>query len=335
MTSEVSAHAPEIPVTTLRSARWLRWILRTLATTGALLLAASITVFALASALPGNVAREIVGLHATQTQVAQKAAELGLDRPWPQRYISWLAGALRGDLGTSWFTHVPIAGTIADRLPITFTLTVCALAVTAVVGIGAGMYAAVHPGPLDRVIYLLSTIAGVLPNFVVGIWLLFAFAIHLRIFPATGYVPLHQDGIGWVLSATLPVLALAVGTSGAVAQQTRVSAARAFEEPYVRTLRARGLPESSIRIRHVLRNIGPAVLAVISLQFIGLVGGTVVIENLFNIPGLGSTITTAAVRGDLPVLVGCTAVLVAVVVVVTLLTELVHGLLDPRIRMTR
>ena len=230
-------------------------------------------------------ARRILGPQASLDQIAAKRAELGLDQPVLQRYWDWLAGAVQGDLGTSWSNNQPVTKLISTALPVTLSLVFAALALIAVVSITIGVLAAVRGGWLDRALQVVSIVAFAVPNFLVGLVLALVFAVGLGLFPAVGYVPFTDDPSGWVLSITLPAVALAVGATATVATQTRGSMIDVLQQDYVRTLRSRGLPTRSVLLRHALRNAAPASLTVLSLQFIALISGAVVIEKVFGLTG--------------------------------------------------
>lgn len=288
--------------------------------------------FAMMSLTGSDPARNIVGQTATKEQVAAKAAELGLDRSLASRYGDWLAHAVRGDFGTSWFTSQPVTSSIGNKLPITLSIVLAGLLLSALLSTVLGVAAAVRRGWLDRMVQLLAVLGFAVPSFLVALLLALTIAVHLGWLPATGYVPLTQSASGWVQSITLPAVSLAVGAIAATAQQVRGSMIDVLRMDYVRTLRSRGLNERSLLFKHALRNAAPPALTVLSLQFIGLVGGAVVVEKVYGLAGIGSEANSAAAQGDVPVVMGVVVVMVVIVVVVNILIDLAYGWLNPKVR---
>ena len=292
---------------------------------------ATLTFF-LTSLTGSDPARRILGPTAGLDQVAAKSAELGLDRPVLERYWTWLTGALHGDLGTSWFTNEPIGRLIGDALPVSLSLVLAATVLTALVSIVLGVVAAVRGGWLDGLLQGISTVAFAVPNFLVGLVLSLVFAVELGVFPALGYTPFTEDPGAWLASITLPAIALAIGAIATVATQTRGSMIDVLQQDYVRTLRSRGLPTRSVLLKHALRNAAPASLTVLSLQFIALISGAVVIEKVFGLNGIGERATSAAGQGDVPLVLGIVVVAVVIVVVVNLVVDVALGWLNPKVR---
>jgi peptide/nickel transport system permease protein len=294
---------------------------------------ATLTFF-LTSLTGSDPARRILGTQADLAQVAAKRAELGLDRPVLERYWDWLSGAVRGDLGTSWFTNQPVGRLIADSLPVTLSLVVAATLLTAAVSVVLGVVAAVRGGWLDGLLQSVSIVAFAVPNFLIGMLLALVLAVQLGLFPALGYTPFSQDPGKWLASITLPAIALAIGAIATVATQTRGSMIDVLQQDYVRTLRSRGLPMRSVLLKHALRNAAPASLTVLSLQVIGLISGAVVIEKVFGLNGIGERATSAASQGDIPLVIGIVLVTVVLVVLVNLLVDLALGWLNPKVRIS-
>jgi peptide/nickel transport system permease protein len=310
----------------------LLFLLRRLGAGLALVWVIATLTFFLTSLTGSDPARRILGPTAGLDQVAAKSAELGLDRPVLERYRDWLTGALHGDLGTSWFTNEPIGGLIGNALPVSLSLVVAATVLTAAVSIVLGVVAAVRGGWLDGLLQGISTVAFAVPNFLVGLVLSLVFAVELGLFPALGYTAFTDDPGAWLASITLPAIALAIGAIATVATQTRGSMIDVLQQDYVRTLRSRGLPTRSVLLKHALRNAAPASLTVLSLQFIALISGAVVIEKVFGLNGLGERATSAAGQGDVPLVLGIVVVAVVIVVLVNLLVDVVLGWLNPKVR---
>ena len=301
---------------------------------GALILAFVVTLltFGLMTLSGSNVARTIVGTAAPQNIVDAKAAELGLDRPFLLRYVDWLRHALTGDFGTSWFTNDSVTVLLASKVPVTFSIVAAAILLSAVVSIVLGVVAAVRGGWTDRVLQALSLLGFAIPGFVLALFLALGFAVRLGWFPAIGYVPFGQSPAQWLLSVTLPTVALAAQVIAGTSQQVRGSMVDVLRSDFVRTLRSRGISRTSLYLRHALRSAAPPALTVLGLQCIGLIGGTVVVEKVFGLMGLGSALQGGAGQGDLPVVMGVVTILVLVIVVINLMLDLAYAWLNPKVR---
>ncbi|MER7555591.1 ABC transporter permease [Nocardioides sp. NPDC126508] len=310
----------------------LAFLLRRLVSGVALVFVTATVTFFLTGMTGSDPARRILGPTATLAEVSAKRTELGLDRPLPQRYLDWLGGTLHGDLGMSWFTNQPVTTLVADALPVTMSIVVSAIVLTALLSIVLGVVAAVRGGWVDSSLQVLSVVGFAIPNFLVGLLLSVVFAVQLGLFPAIGYTPFAESPAGWVSSLTLPAIALAVGAVATVSTQTRGSLLDVLDRDYIRTLRSRGLPARSILLKHALRNAAPASLTVLSLQFIALISGAVVIEKVFGLNGIGERATSAAGQGDVPLVLGVVLLVVTLVVIVNLLADLLLGWLNPKVR---
>lgn len=297
-----------------------------------LVLVAASAIFGLMSLSDDAVARAIAGQTASPEQVAAKAAELGLDQPLFTRYVDWLSALLQGDLGTSWYSGQPVGTLISAKLPVTLSILLVGLFAAAVLAVLIGVAAAVKGGWVDRAVQSLAILGFAVPSFLLALVLSVTFAVNWRIFPAVGFVPLSESFSGWIMSVTLPATALAIGAMAATAQQVRGSMLDVLGADYVRTLRSRGLSERSLLFRHALRNAVPPALTVLGLQFIGLVGGAIVVERVFGLYGIGTEIFSASSGGDQPVVLGITVVLVIIIVLVNLLMDVAYGVLNPKVR---
>jgi peptide/nickel transport system permease protein len=299
-----------------------------------LLLVISTITFVLLYSSGRNVARTLLGDYASQEQVDQRAAELGIDSPLIEQFLDWFGHALRFDFGRSWFTSEPVVSAVVGRLPITLTLVVIVIALTAILSVLLGVTAARRRGAIDRLVQVLAIVGYAVPAFIVGVVLVTLFAVNTRLLPATGFVPFTDDPRAWAASLVLPVAALLLGTVAATAQQVRSSVIDVLRQDYVRTLRSRGLPENEIIFRHVLRAAAPPGLTVLALQFVGLLSGTVVVEQIFALPGIGFLVVQSTTRGDLPVVLGVVVFTVLMVILVNLVIDLVIGWLNPKVRLT-
>lgn len=281
-----------------------------------------------------NIARNLAGDQATEEQVAYRAQELGLDRPLVERFFSWLASAASGDLGTSWFTAQPVAATLGDRLPVTLVIVTVSILLTALVAAAIGVAAAVRGGWVDRAVQVGSIAGDIVPNFVLALALVIIFAINLDVFPAVSTIAPGAPPSVWIASLTLPVIAIVMSAVTGSTQQFRSAVLAQLEKEYVRTLRSRGIGEGEILFAHVLKNAAPAGLTVLSLQFIGMLGGVVIVEKIFSIPGIGSTAVSATSQSDIPVIMGVVIATVIIVIIVNLLVDIANGWLNPKVRVS-
>jgi peptide/nickel transport system permease protein len=310
-----------------------RFILSRLAAGIVLIVVISALAFSLLYANSENVARRILGQQATVEAVERRTAELGLDRPLVVQYGDWLAHAVTGDLGRSWFTGELVVTGVTSRLAVTLSLVLGATLVSGLIGVTLGLLAATRGGWIDRVVQVVAVLGFAIPGFLIALVLVLVFAIELRWFKATGYIPITNSFVGWLSSVTLPILALALPTIAVVAQQVRGSVLDALHRDYVRTLRSRGLNEVRVVWKHVLRNSGGPALAVLAVQFIGLLGGAVIVEQVFAIPGLGQLAVASTTKADIPMVMGLVIATATIVVIVNVLIDLAQAALNPRIRL--
>jgi len=296
------------------------------------ILLATFLVFGLVQLVPGDPAVTLAGDNASVARIAEIRHLYGLDRPFLLQYGVWLWHATQGDLSRSLLTNVPVLSTIAHNLPNTLLLVVLALVFSLLIGVPLGIAAAVRSGSAaDIGVSALASLGVALPNFWLAMILVSWFAIDRHWFPATGSVALAEDPFQALRHAMQPSLALAAGGVAEVARQSRGALAGVLQSQYVRTLRAKGLSPASIFWKHGLRNIGVNILTVAGLLFNRMLGATVVIEAVFAIPGIGSTMVSAAIGKDFPVVQGVVLVMVLMVIATNLLIDTLYGVLDPRI----
>ncbi|WP_129669298.1 ABC transporter permease [Phytoactinopolyspora endophytica] len=312
----------------------LRFVLRRLASGAGLVLVITTIAYALLYAGGGDIARRILGQNASQEQVAQKAANLGLDRPLWEQYTDWLGQAVTGEFGRSWFNGQLVTTSVTGRLAVTLSLVLGATLVAAAIAVVLGVLAAVRRGWIDRFVQFVSVLGFAVPGFLLALGLVLLFAINLGLFRATGYTPITTSFTGWLASVTLPIAALSISAIAAVAQQVRGSVIDALHRDYVRTLRSRGLGFRRVVFKHVLRNAGGPALAVLAVQFIGLLGGAVIVEQVFAIPGLGQLAVQATTSGDIPIVMGLVLATAVVVVVVNLVIDVLQAALNPKVRLS-
>jgi peptide/nickel transport system permease protein len=312
----------------------LTFILRRLLSGVVLIAVISFLAFVLLYAGGGDIARRILGENATAETVAKKTEELGLNRPLLAQYGDWVVSALSGNLGRSWFTGELVSVSVSGRLAVTLSLVLGATIVSAILAVVLGVLAARRGGIVDGAVQLLSLVGFAVPGFLIALLLVLVFAINLGWFKATGYVPITTSPAGWLASVTLPVVALSLGAIATVAAQVRGSVIDAMSRDYVRTLRSRGLGMRSVIYKHVLRNAGGPALAVLAVQFVGLLGGAVVVEQIFAIPGMGQLSVRSTTLGDVPVVMGLVIAFAIIVVIVNLLIDLAQAALNPKVRLS-
>lgn len=286
--------------------------------------------FVLVQLMPGSPAEAVLGQRATPEAIARLEAEQGLDRPVLVQYVDSIVSLLRLDLGTSLVSGAGVLDLLGDRLPITMSMALLGLAVSAVVGIGIGAYAAVRGGWWDGVLTSLSGLGLAVPNFWLGSIAVLVFAIWWDLLPATGYVAFGRDPAQWLVHLVLPVGVLAVIQVASIARQTRTAMQEQLRQDYVRALRATGTPRRVIVWKHALRNASAPVVTTLGLQFVGVLGGTVIIEQVFGLRGIGSLMVEAANVRDVPLLQGIVVFSAIVVLAVNLLVDVLSVLLNPR-----
>ncbi|MBK7723032.1 MAG: ABC transporter permease [Austwickia sp.] len=309
-------------------------ILRRLLVLCASLAVSTVLVFAFMQVLPGDPARVALGVGASDEAVAALRHEYGLDRPLPAQYLSWVGGLLRGDLGTSYVTSVPIGPQIADRLLVTLWLAGAGMSIAILLALPLGTLSAVqHRSPVGLAVSAVSQIGVAVPAFLAGIMLITVFAVQLRWFPANGWTPPSADPGRFLRQLTLPALSLGLVQGAVLTRYVRSSVLEVLREDYLRTARSKGLRPWSALMRHGLRNAAVPVVTVLGLQLAALLIGAVVIERVFVIPGLGSLLLDAVAVRDLLVVQDVVMLLVLAVLLITFVVDVVYVAVDPRLRL--
>lgn len=308
------------------------FVLRRFAAGLVLVFVVATITFAAMRLTASNPAVAIIGESGTQEQIQKLTHQLGLDQSWLQQYWNWLSHAVRLDFGTSWYSADTVMSTLAIRLPVTMGFVTIGLVISASLALLLGVLAAVRGGVIDRIVQVLGIIGFGVPAYLIGMFLAIELAINRSIFPATGIVLWSESPAGYIRHLTLPAIAIAVGAMASTAQQVRGAMIDQLDSDYVRTLRSRGITERQIIFKHALRNGAPAALTNIGIQFIAMLGGGVVIESIFNLPGIGSMATIGAQRGDQPVVLGVVVIMVLAVVIVNTIIDIAYGLLNPKVR---
>ncbi|MDR0227125.1 MAG: ABC transporter permease [Burkholderiaceae bacterium] len=312
------------------------FLLKRLLTLAATLLGASAVVFGVLEVLPGNAAQMLMGPDASPEAVQAMALQLGLDQPAWQRYLQWLQGLLHGDMGLSHAYGSPVLDLVLERLSITVPLAILAMLITTVLALTAGVYAAArHNRWGDLGVMGLAQIGIAIPNFWFAILLILLFSVKLQWFSAGGFPGWRSEDGGGLLPALqallLPAIALAVVQAAILARITRSAVLEVMREDFVRTARAKGLSRRAVLWGHVLRNAMIPVVTVMGLQFANLLAGTIVVENVFYLPGLGRLIFQSIANRDLIVVRNCVLLLAAMVVVVNFIVDLLYAAIDPRL----
>ncbi|MHB8270859.1 ABC transporter permease [Bradyrhizobium sp.] len=311
----------------------LSYILRRILSTLPVMGIVAMLVFSLLYITPGDPAAVIAGDQASPADVERIRQGLGLDRPFLVQFGTWLWGILHGDLGTSIFTNLPVASLIAQRIEPTLSLMAITLVLTILIAVPLGVVAAWKAGSwVDRSIMAFAVFAFSLPVFVVGYVLAYVFALQFEWLPVQGYTPLAQGLWPWLQNLILPAIALGSVYIALIARITRASMLEVLQQDYIRTARAKGLDQRSILFVHALKNAAVPIVTVIGIGVALLIGGAVVTESVFAIPGLGRLTIDAILRRDYPVIQGIVLLFSFLYVLVNLLVDVTYTLVDPRIR---
>jgi peptide/nickel transport system permease protein len=312
-----------------------RYVLRRLGAAVIVLFLASILVFFGVRALPGDPVLALAGEQRDPAVLNQIRHKYGFDQPIPVQYVKWLGNAVQGDFGTSTKSGLPVAQTILDRIPITLELSVLAVLFAVILGITAGVIAAVRRGSAaDYASSSLALFGLSVPHFWLGLMLILLFAVKLRILPASGYVPFADDPIENLRRMVMPAFVLGTGFSAIVMRQMRSSMLESLSADYVRTARAKGLSERSVIGAHALRNSLITVVTLVGLQLGALISGAVITEQIFVIPGFGKLTIDSVLQRDPAVIQAVVLIAAAGYVVVNVIVDLLYSFLNPRIRVS-
>jgi peptide/nickel transport system permease protein len=311
----------------------LSYILRRILSTLPVMGIVAMLVFSLLYITPGDPAAVIAGDQASPADVERIRQGLGLDRPFLVQFGAWLWGILHGDLGTSIFTNLPVASLIAQRIEPTLSLMAITLVLTILIAVPLGVVAAWKAGSwVDRSIMAFAVFAFSLPVFVIGYVLAYVFALQFEWLPVQGYTPLAEGLWPWLRNLILPAIALGSVYIALIARITRASMLEVLQQDYIRTARAKGLDQRSILFVHALKNAAVPIVTVIGIGVALLIGGAVVTESVFAIPGLGRLTIDAILRRDYPVIQGIVLLFSFLYVLVNLMVDVTYTLVDPRIR---
>lgn len=301
-----------------------------------LLVLITVGVYALVLLIPGDPARTLAGgLNAQPADIARIRHQLHLDQPFLAQYWNWVSHAVQGNLGTSLFQHESVATAIGNRFPLTLSLALGGLVVSVLIGVPAGIVAGTRPGSLaDRSATVASSAGIAMPDFWLAMVLALVFAVKLHALPDLGYVSLSHSPWGWFQHLLLPWLALGIAGGATLARQVRGELIDVMDRDYIRTARSLGLPERQVIGRLALKNALTPAMTVVGIQFAYLLGGTVIIEQIFSIPGMGSLMLQAIGSKDLPIIQGVVLLTAVVFVLVNLLVDIGYGYLNPKVRLS-
>lgn len=292
-----------------------------------------IFIFFIIHLIPGNPAAMMLGPEATPEEIDAFSRSMGLDRPIPIQFVEWISNVVRGDFGTSlFFQGQQVTKVVFEHFKVTLTLTVLGVILAIILGIITGVTAAInHNNLLDRIIMVITSAGVSIPNFWLGLMLVLFFSIRFSILPPAGFKPL-STGLGESLRyLILPAITLAFGQTSLIARMTRSNMLEVLRSDYVRTAKAKGLSELMVNYKHALKNVLIPVITIIGLSFANLMGGAVVTEQIFNIPGVGRLLIKSVFTRDYPVIEGIVLYIAAMWVIINLVTDVLYVIIDPRI----
>ncbi|MDE0099250.1 MAG: ABC transporter permease [Truepera sp.] len=312
-----------------------RYVLRRFVSALVSIVLASALVFAAVLAIPGDPAEIILGLNASPQALEALREKLGLNVPASQRYLSWLAGVARGDFGESLNYQKPVGGLIADRLRVSVPLALGGALIATLLAIPLGILAARRRGTaIDPLVTTLAQVGAAIPSFWLGLMLILLFAVNLQWLPAGGYIPWERAPLETLRSLVLPIFALGLGQAAVMTRMTRAAVLDVLSQDFVRTARAKGLAEAQVVRVHVLRNALITIVTILGLSLSNIFIGSIIIEQVFALPGLGRLALTAIGTRDYPLLQGEILVYAGTIVLLSFLVDISYGFLDPRIRYT-
>lgn len=310
----------------------MKYVVRKILTTILTLLAVTFFVFLSFHVISGDPASSMLGTEATPQKVAALREELGLNDPVIVQYGRWAAGLLHGDMGTSYSYRMPVTGMVANKIPVTITLTLMAFVLMVVISIPLGIYTAKHEGGVvDRVIYIINQIIMAIPPFFSGILITLIFGRIFKLFTPGGYVSYEKDFAGFVGYLFFPAVAIALPKAAMAVKLLRSSVIKEAKLDYVRTAYSRGNRTNDVLYKHVLKNALIPVVTFLGMALADMIAGSIIIEQVFSIPGLGRILLTSISNRDYPVVMAVIVCIAVLVLVVNMAVDLIYGLIDPRI----
>ena len=314
----------------------MRYVVKRLLSLIPVLFVVSILVFSLMHLAPGDPASAILGMDATAADLERLKEELGLNLPLYEQYVRWVVGVLHGDLGRSYFMEESVGQAIAGHFRPTLSLALFAELIALVLALPAGIYAACRRGrPADRIVMLLSLLALAVPSFILGLLLILLLGVLLALFPIGGYAPLEEGLLPHLRYLVLPALALGSTQAALIARMTRAAMAEVLDQNFIRTLVAKGMRGRVVVGVHALRNALFPILTAVGQSMASLLSGAIVVETVFNIPGLGQLLINSIARRDFAMIQGIVLVVTVICVLVNLLVDLLYGVADPRVRLDK
>jgi peptide/nickel transport system permease protein len=298
-----------------------------------ILLIVSLITFSMIHLIPGDPAAAIAGMSATPEQIANIRRNLGLDQPLLSQLADWYANLLHGNLGRSLLLGQPVLQATMQRLPVTLALSAYGLVLTLLIGLASGIIAALRQNTwIDQVAMILAMLGISLPSFYLGLLMIIIFAVDLRWLPTGGYIAISENPLGWLATSTMPAISLALLLAGLLARITRSTMLEVLRQDYIRTARAKGLPDRTVVLKHALANALIPITTVVGIIVSLLISGSVVVETLFSIPGIGQLLTQAVLNRDYPMVQGGLLITTALLVLVNIGVDVCYALLDPRVR---
>lgn len=298
------------------------------------LLLVSLITFAVFQILPGNPATVILGVDADPLQLEALEKSMGLDRPFYERYLDWVRGVFQGNLGLSYRYQQPVSDLLARALEVTGSLAIVTMALVILIGIPAGIWLAGHSSRRYSILFsMISQISLSVPAFCMAVFLTSIFAVNLRWLPSFGFVSFGDSPSDWLRSLLLPALSLALGSSAVLIRYVKVSITNQQKQDYVRTAYSKGLGKRAVMYGHIVRNSLIPVITVLGMTTADILGGSIIIENVFSMPGIGQLISVSITSRDLPLLQGLTLYLAVIVVICNFAVDMIYSIVDPRIRL--
>lgn len=314
----------------------IKYIVKRLAISILIVFLISVFAFSLMHILPGDPVKLVLGEEANQADIDALREKLNLNKPLVEQYLLWIKGVFCGDFGESITYSRNVSLLLAERLPRTISIGVPALIISVIFGVLFGVISAIKRGRfLDRVITIISTIGAGTPVFWLGILGIFIFSVELKLLPIQGYVSPSEDVVGYIQHAILPIACMSLGLLTAIARQTRSNMLEVINQDYVRTARANGIYEGKIILSHALKNALIPIITIIALQVRMVIGGSVLVEEVFNIPGVGALLKVAVANRDYLVVQGCVLVISLVTVGCNFIVDVLYGVVNPAIRTER
>jgi peptide/nickel transport system permease protein len=311
----------------------IAFILRRLLAVIPVVLLVTLASFLLMRLIPGDPAMLIADISASDAEIEKIREQLGLNEPFLTQLLHWYGNLLRGDLGESYLLGRSVTQAIWERLPTTLSLTLLSFVLSTTIAVTLGVIAAVKANTwLDQFVMSFALIGVALPNFWMGLMLIILFSVHLGWLPSGGYVPLSEDFWGWLRTCTLPAISLALLQIGLLSRITRATMLEVLQQDYIRTARAKGLSKSKVVGKHALKNVLVPVITILGISFSLLISGSLVIETVFSLPGVGKLLGSAILRRDYPVIQGGLIFVAVSMIFINLLVDILYAWIDPRVR---